>query len=736
MQKKQLIITAITLFLVVTALSACAAATPVALRVTSTAPIDKSPSLDQSPSPTPQSSPTPANTPTLKIISQQDLFDQMKVEQTVCAEDKKPHKEETSTPTAQVTPILQEIPITVTLPAGLAYISTPLAPAKDIIGMETINQLQWVGQWGKGELRAVAFSPDGHSFAAGSQFGIALYDRTAPGSSPKWIPFPAEMVYSDLYFSGNGQFLLLETQDKSSIFDLASGHFIQATGMTDWVKPNSSGDGNSEFSVYSPDGKHQFNGQFTLIEPGYNKNRRSEEATVRQITDTSTGSTFNLKDEDIYFKYSDRSQPEGCDLTVFSPCGNALQDIVSSPYRAAFSPDNQTLAVLYSPPSEGPSYRKWYSTLRVYKAQEGSLLYMFGDLQHPVTGFAYSPDGRELLVGFLDGSIQIWDLLSGQMSFSAHHFSPPMGYVAFSRDGRFVITLSWHSIDIRSAVDGSRVAQYAADGFALSPTEDLVALSFPDGSIDIRKIEDSAVVQHIEAHKGPIYALAFSNDGQTLTSSGEDCAIKAWDVHSGKFIHLFEKTVVDPYEFGDGFGSRIFIYDMQFIPGKDQVIGFGSWGTMVSWKMNSGATQYFVKSQALEYYGGMVTIKPHFPTGFSLHLAENSFQINEKSYNLDTGAPLESLPGPEEYPKGCAPGGPVTQDQKIIFSRGYNSDPKSYEGSICVLDAQDKHLIRTIPVLNELDFLNEQVVWPYLSPDGKQLIVPTSGGAIMVYQVQ
>lgn len=55
------------------------------------------------------------------------------------------------------------------------------------------------------------------------------------------------------------------------------------------------------------------------------------------------------------------------------------------------------------------------------------------------------------------------------------------------------------------------------------------------------------------------------------------------------------------------------------------LIGFGSWGTVVNWNVNSGAKNYVIQSGALKYYNGMVTLKPHFPENFDVDTTNNFF---------------------------------------------------------------------------------------------------------------
>ena len=183
---------------------------------------------------------------------------------------------------------------------------------------------------------------------------------------------------------------------------------------------------------------------------------------------------------------------------------------------------------------------------------------------------------------------------------------------AFSSDGRYLVVQYPNFVEVLHTRDGAIAGRYEASAFALSPQENLLALGNEQGGIQVEDLDQQKTISRMVGHTAVIYALAFSPDGQTLTSSSEDCFIRSWDVHTGTFQHFFEKAEVDVVNEGYSM-SRIFVYYMKFVPGSDQLVGFGSWGTAASWNIHSGAKEYTVISQPLEFYNGMQTINPHFP---------------------------------------------------------------------------------------------------------------------------
>lgn len=438
---------------------------------------------------------------------------------------------------------------------------------------------------------------------------------------------------------------------------------------------------------------------------------------------------YVLEDDAPYVTYSDRNGPEGCDLSVFSMCGNALMDVATTPRKALFSSDSTTFAALYDPPSLYFGVMRAFSYIRIYDSANGNLIGALGGFTKPVQDFNYSSDGKLLIVGFVDGSLVLWDIQNAKSAYGTRHMNAPTWRLVYSQDSKYLMIQRAEEIEVRLTKNGSLVYRFGAVEFAVSPLNNLLALGDAQGNIQIRDLDTGKTVRNIKAHEARVYSIAFSHDGLYLASAGQDCDIKLWDLETGKLLHHFEETAVDAYDIG--FSSRIFSTYLEFIPGTNILIGFGSWGTVVNWNVNSGASNYVIQSDALQYYNGMVTLKPHFPEFFDVDLENNRFYINENGFNLTTGESLGTFAVPVKLTKGCAPSGPITTDGTVMFTRGYDTR----EGNICILNAKNHDLLGEINVMPKSDTYIEWVDWLYLSPDGRQLIVTVGSGIVHVYQI-
>ena len=125
-----------------------------------------------------------------------------------------------------------------------------------------------------------------------------------------------------------------------------------------------------------------------------------------------------------------------------------------------------------------------------------------------VSSVAFSPDGIYALAGDNGGYIEVWDVSSGKelMRFMAHEGSGyhPVGYVSFSRDGRYIIS----------------------GGL----TDGLVKLWDTSSGSQIKTFEYQR-----EGHVGISYA-AISYDGKYVVAMGTDASVRIFDFATGEEI--------------------------------------------------------------------------------------------------------------------------------------------------------------------------------------------------------
>ncbi len=123
--------------------------------------------------------------------------------------------------------------------------------------------------------------------------------------------------------------------------------------------------------------------------------------------------------------------------------------------------------------------------------------------EQSVVGVDFSKDGKQLAASSADGTVRIWDQLSGQVAITLIGHSAMINYVAYSPDGSRLATAS------------------------------------DDATAKVWDAQTGKAILTLSGHKGFVNALKFSPDGDFLVTVGEDNTIRLWDANSGKGLKRF-----------------------------------------------------------------------------------------------------------------------------------------------------------------------------------------------------
>ncbi|KAG9119386.1 hypothetical protein FRC07_005604, partial [Ceratobasidium sp. 392] len=202
-----------------------------------------------------------------------------------------------------------------------------------------------------------------------------------------------------------------------------------------------------------------------------------------------------------------------------------------------------------------------------------------------VWSVAYSPDGRHVASGCADGSICVWDAQNGKslgLPFQGH--TDEVRCVSYSSNGERIVS---GSQDCTVRVWDTQTGQIAAGPFighttevysvVFMPGDDRVLSCSDDGTIriwDARAI--CAAPGSPEGHIGQVYSVAFSPDSNSILSGGQDRSLCIWDARSGK-------RIAGPFT-----GHTDDVNSVAFSPRGNLVASCSDDGTVRIWDVKTG----------------------------------------------------------------------------------------------------------------------------------------------------
>ncbi len=387
-------------------------------------------------------------------------------------------------------------------------------------------------------INALAFSPDGTTLASGSTDGTIRFwnIKTADTLATRinghtdWVKAVAfskdSSTLASVAFNGIITFWNVKTSQKTT---------RQIIGHRDWLAT----------LAFSPDGtKLASVGAESNMVVGFGRVINPD--SLVRLTDASTGrEVATLKDK------------KGASNLVFSPDGKTV----------AFSNHGE---------------------IRLWNTETGSALNIpladptnnVPERLHPsISVLIFSPDGKKLISGTMEGNIQMWDTETGiglislteQDTDNVKHgvkaaadadpdttvvttthpdatvvtttYREPIKALAFSSNGTLLAARSHKQIrlwnmetgnwgkgitSINSYKEGRQVF-HGSEALVFSPDNITLVSSDGNGRIQLWNTKTGDELTTLDGHTAPVATLVFSPDGKTLVSTGQDGTILLWD---------------------------------------------------------------------------------------------------------------------------------------------------------------------------------------------------------------
>ena len=454
------------------------------------------------------------------------------------------------------------------------------------------------------EVTTIAFSPDGHTLASGESGGTGrLWDVLTgkPIVTFKEVSRPRYPDLRALLFSEDGTELIgVSSDNKISVWGLGTNTklptILHITGREATLMQLSP---NGDFLAIAELNPEAWKNNNFLI--------KLWDATTGKQLHTLTGhkrwiECIAFSTDSKTLVTSDKSET----IRLWDTTTGKLQSTLNwrrglATYALAFSPNGRFLAS-----GHRDGVKLWDNTLKSKRQTDSNI----GDYQlrleiyeHKdyVSKLAFSPDGKTLLTGSKDGTIQAWDTATGNHRFTCTGHIEGTEALMFTQNGAALISLNrpfhprgffqqqrWDlntgdqlstrflGIDAYSMIlspDGGTLVTHKSGNkcvlwdintdpprvidpfilkralggvnarrFAFSTDGKMLAAGATAGFLHLWRLSESKKVQHrftVNGHNQKFWAVAFSDDGKLLASGGDERMICLWRVADGTLLFTY-----------------------------------------------------------------------------------------------------------------------------------------------------------------------------------------------------
>jgi WD40 repeat protein len=422
----------------------------------------------------------------------------------------------------------------------------------------------------------VAFSPDGRRLVSASDDGTARLFSVPDGAEVADLKGHTSVI-NGAAFSPDGQLVVTASSDKTArVFSASDGRLVTVlSGHSDEV----------EDAEFSPDGQ--------LVATA------SVDGTAR-VWYARTGQTL----------LELRGHAGPVLTAAFTPDGKSV--VTASADSTARLWDVRTGQVFWGndKPLRGAVFDSTgrfvltasQDAARVFDTATGRLIAKL-PVQLPagseITDAVFSPDGRSVAVSSSDKSAVVltWNTPGEYASPPArrrqlHHetaaYDPGVNSVAFSRDGRWLVTTTRHEArvwDTGTGVAHHRVTlpqeELATNAFAtflsavFSPDGQRLLIPQFDTKARLWDVNTGKPVLSLQGLTGVVYGATFSRDGRQIVTASADGTARVWNAEDGRQLQVLTSPVGQ-------------LRNAALSPDGRQVAGGTIDGSTVVWDVGSG----------------------------------------------------------------------------------------------------------------------------------------------------
>lgn len=386
-----------------------------------------------------------------------------------------------------------------------------------------------------------------------------------------------------------------------------------------------------------------------------------------------------------------------------------------------FSPDGRLLA----------ASGFWGKSVRLLDAATGKVLHTLPNttekhenwgrlLQGPT--FAFTPDGKTLLVAGKDGTVHLWDVATGVRKATLGKASKVILSLTLTADGRTVAVAHYdgemHLWDVEKREHLKQRTSRAPHPHLTALAPDGKTVAVVTGATRVELQEPEGGRRHALELGGRLMGMSFVGKGTTLITADADRRVVTWDVNTGKPL---QTTTCDPSLFQWNAKSGTDLSVRAWFRADGKALAWDDVGTIRPWDLTTGR-----EVVARSAYASGTMWAGFSADGRRLRVGGVDGELGE--WDAATGRSLRTL-RPIDGKNGT--GFVAASDRRRILAVPRGTHPnkaRATEGRIMVWDTSGD--ADPMPV-------REQVAWAWyaaLTPDNRLIVSPESDGTIRVYE--
>ncbi|MDF5715255.1 MAG: NB-ARC domain-containing protein [Rhizonema sp. NSF051] len=306
----------------------------------------------------------------------------------------------------------------------------------------------------------------------------------------------------------------------------------------------------------------------------------------------------------------------------------AHADLAKSVFAETFG---GILSVAFSPDGKFLVTGDMNGEIRLYQVADWKQLFTYKGHADWVTSIAFSPDSRILASGSDDQTIKLWNVTTGECLRILCGHEKGIWSIAFNSNGQVLASGSDDkTIKIWDVSDGKCLKTLQGHNnfvraVIFSPDNQILFSGSVDKTLKLWDVKTGQCLRTFQGHDDAIWSATLSPDGRILVSASGDQTLKLWDVKTGQCLRTLP-------------GHSNWVFCVTFNP-DGQILASSSWDQTVKlWDVSTGQCL-----RTLPGHNNLVRAVVFSPDGQML--ASGSDDQSLKLWDVATGECLKTLQG-------------------------------------------------------------------------------------------